>query len=150
MIEERDERLLTEIRAALDVLDPVPERVITAARESYVWRTVDTELAVLAEDSLLAPTAGIRSAGGPRLLTFEAPTLTVVVEVADVGDQRRMLGQLVRPQEARIEVRHRLGTVEVPADPLGRFTVERLPAGPVSLACRVSSGESVVTSWVTI
>ncbi len=148
---EPSDGLLDELRALLNEIDPVPAEVIAAAEASFAWRTVDAELAELTEDSVFAPTAGVRGPGGPRLLTFEAPDLTVVVEVSVIGDRRRMLGQLVPPSAAEVEVRHRDGTETVSADELGRFTVEQVPAGPVSFACRGSAAQrTVVTSWVTV
>ena len=150
MEDERTSAFLADIRAVLDEADPVPAHVVAAAKASYTWRTIDAELAELADDSALAPTAGIRGQGGPRLLTFEAPTVTVVVEVTDVGDRRRILGQLVGPQQARVDVRHADGTETVPADEVGRFSVDAVPAGPVSFVCHTGSGRSVVTSWVTV
>jgi hypothetical protein len=150
MDHERSLALLADIRDVFTEIDPVPPEVVAAAKASYTWRTIDAELAELVDDSALAPTAGIRGQGGPRLLTFEAPTVTVVVEVTDVGGTRRMLGQLVQPQQAEVEVRHADGSVPVPADELGRFSVDTIPAGPVSLSCRIASGQAVVTSWVTI
>ncbi|KWW99807.1 hypothetical protein C3Y87_07210 [Carbonactinospora thermoautotrophica] len=149
MPEPYDE-LLDELRELLNEIDPVPAEVVEAAKASFTWRTVDAELAELTEDSALAEAAGIRGPGGPRLLTFEAPDLTVVVEVSAIGDRRRMLGQLVPPYAAEVEVRHRDGTETVSADDLGRFTVEQVPAGPVSFACRSASRRTVVTSWVTV
>jgi hypothetical protein len=153
MDDEPTPALLAGVRAVFDEIDPVPANVIAAAKASYAWRTIDAELAELAEladDSALAPTAGIRGLGGPRLLTFEASTVTVVVEVTEIGEHRRILGQLVDPQQARIEVRHTGGTMTVPADDLGRFSVEGVLAGPVSFVCHTGSGQSVVTSWVTV
>jgi hypothetical protein len=145
--------LLANIQTVFEEIDPVPAGVVEAAKAGYAWRTIDAELAELAElvdDSALAPTAGIRGQGGPRLLTFEGPTVTVVVEVSEIGTHRRILGQLVNPQEADVEVRHADGSTTVPADDLGRFSVEGVPAGPVSFVCHTGSGQSVVTSWVTV
>ena len=42
---EPDDRLLQELASALDATDPVPERFIEAAKESFTWRTIDIELA---------------------------------------------------------------------------------------------------------
>ncbi len=153
MFDERDMALLADIRTMLDEVDPAPAGVLTAADASYSWRTVDAELAELAElvdDSALAPTVGIRSSGGPRLLTFEASTLTVVVEVSPVGDGRKLVGQLVEPRAADIDVRHQGGNTQVRADDLGRFTVDLVPAGPVSFRCHVADLGPVVTSWVSV
>ncbi|HSH23735.1 MAG TPA: hypothetical protein VK975_06720 [Acidimicrobiales bacterium] len=131
-------------------LDPPPVEVLDAAQAAFAWRTVDTELAELTYDSCLEqrPLAGVRQAGGPRQLTFEAPGLIVEVEMVD-GDGGRMVGQLVPPGPGVVEVRHPEGSVTVAADRLGRFTVEPLPSGPVSLRCRPDGAQAVDTDWVT-
>jgi len=146
-----DAELLAALRDMLALVDPVPPAVQQAARAAFPWRLIDSDLARLVEDSALSPAAGVRSPAGARLLTFEAGPLTVVVEVSARGAERRLLGQLVPPAAAMVEVRHAGGSQHVPADELGRFTVESLPAGPVSLVCRTPAHEPpVVTSWVSV
>lgn len=146
----RDE-LWTMLCAAQTALDPVPDAVLAGARGAFAWRTIDAELAELVEDSALDALAGVRGTG-PRLLTFEAGSATVVVQVTDEGRSHRLLGQLVQPQPADIEVRHATGTVTVRADDLGRFAVDTVPSGPVRLACRFagSPAQTVITSVVTL
>lgn len=136
--------------AAADA-DPVPDDVLDAARAALGWRTLDADLAALVDDSAERPLAGVRG-DGPRLLTFEADDTAVVVEVTATGQARRLLGQLVEPRAAHIEVRHPGGTTRVDADELGRFAAAEIPAGPVSIVCRFDppSGRVVATTWVTL
>ena len=150
--ERTDEQLLGLLAEVVAERDPVPANVIAAAHASLTWLTIDAELAEMAEDSALAPLAGVRGSDGPRLLTFEAPSATVVVEVTAVGQLRRLLGQVVEPRRAAIEIRHTDGSVTVEADELGRFAADTVPAGPVSLACRFADqpDHQVVTTWVTV
>jgi hypothetical protein len=147
----RADALLGLLADAAAQADPVPDHVLAAARAALGWRTLDAELAALVEDSAEQPLAGVRG-GGPRLLTFEADDTAVVVEVSAVGDARRLLGQLVEPRAARIEVRHPGGTTTVDADDLGRFAAAEIPAGPVSIVCRFGppSARVVATTWVTL
>lgn len=147
-----DGQLLALLAEAVETHDPVPPQVVAAAKASVTWLTIDAELAEIAEDSALSPLAGVRSGDGPRLLTFEAPSATVVVEVTVVGRLRRLLGQIVAPRSAAIEIRHVDGSITVEADELGRFAVDTVPAGPVSLACRFADAPArpVVTTWVTV
>ena len=150
-----DRELLMILRDMIEETDPVPAALVEAARASFTWRTVDAELAELTSDSALDP-ATVRSTRAPRLLTFTAGETTVVVEVApltaDPDAERRLLGQLVAPRPAQVEVRHGTGSFTVSADELGRFRAEPVPAGPISLACRFSpAGEpTIVTSWVSV
>jgi len=150
-----DRELLAILRDMIEETDPVPAALAAAARASFTWRTVDAELAELTSDSALDG-AAVRSTRAPRMLTFTAGETTLVVEVAplaaDPQAERRLLGQLVAPRPAEVEVRHGTGSLTVSADEFGRFLAEPVPAGPVSLACRfAAAGEpSIVTSWVSV
>jgi hypothetical protein len=154
-LDPAERELLAQVREVLDETDPVPEFLLEAARETYTWRTIDAELAELTGDSLLEG-AAVRSSRAPRLLTFTAEAATLVVEVAEhvrgASLGRRLLGQILSPRPADIEVRHAQGTFSVMADEYGRFRVEAVPTGPISLACRFGGAvkPQLVTSWVTI
>lgn len=149
----RETGIIGKLRGLAGQFDPEPREVAEAARASFTWRTIDAELAELAYDSLLdeAGLAVLRSAEGPRLLTFEAPGLTVDVEVTALGAERRLVGQLVPPQAAELEVRHRGGVVSVQADDRGRFSAGGIAAGPASLVCRLPGGAAPVeTDWIAL
>ena len=89
------------------------------ARWAFTWRTVDSELAELVADSATDELAlsGVRSDAGPRLLTFEVSQLELAVEVqvTESAGARRLLGQVVPPQQA----------VWVPADTLHAVSTDR-------------------------
>jgi hypothetical protein len=150
-----DEALLRELRAAARRFDPPPDSVLEAARASLTWRTIDAELAALEFDSAVDPAATAVRSGGeePRLLTFAAPGLNIEVEVSPIGPRRQLVGQLVPAQPARIDVRHAGGVTTVRADQFGRFDVDTISAGPVSLRCHlgdVPSSLPVVTEWIPL
>lgn len=152
--DEADAQLLESLRAVVARADPVPPEVEAAARASYTWRTVDAELAELAYDSLLDDDrlVGVRGDNAPRALTFEGPAYSVELEVAEEGARRRLLGQLVPPHPARIEVRHSGGLLKLGADEVGRFSAAGVVAGPVSLRCHLEGvdGPPLDTAWVTV
>ena len=152
--DEADQELLATLRTVVQLADPVPERVQEAARASFTWRTVDAELAELAYDSLLDDDrlAGVRGDEATRTLTFEGPSYTVELEVAEEGDGRRLLGQLVPPAAATIEVRHSGGLLRLGADEVGRFSATGVAAGPMSLRCQVAGadGPPLHPAWVTV
>ena len=154
LLDPEDEGLLQELRATARRLDPPPSSVLEAARASLTWRTIDAELAALEFDSAVDVAAtAVRSGEGPRLLTFSAPGLSIEVEVSPIGPRRQLVGQLVPAQPARIDVRHAGGVTTVQADRLGRFGVDAVSAGPVSLRCHlgdVPSGVPVVTEWIPL
>ena len=151
-----DEALMRRLGALAARFDPVPAEAVAAAQASFGWRLADLdradlELAQLVYDSAVDDQllAGVRSGGGPRQLTFEAPGLTVEVDVDH--EARRMVGQLVPPGPGRIEVRHPGGSFTVDADARGCFTTPRLPRGPVSLRCQSGAGSGATTTeWVAI
>lgn len=143
-------RLEEELRRAARLLDPVPERLVRQARYAYAFHTVDAELAELTFDSLAPEHAGaVRGPAGPRLLTFEAATLTVEIEVDEDGDGLRLAGRISPPRAADVDVRSRDGERTVRADELGRFACDGLAAGPFGVRCRTGE-ETVVTDWVAV
>src|SRR2546425_157833 len=88
----RDAPLLAELRLASAAREPVPPRVLEAARAAYTWRLIDAELAELIADSALeAQVAGVR--GGvrgeqmPRLVTFEVAGGTTLELEATPADR---------------------------------------------------------------
>ena len=153
-IDDENEPLLSELRAIASRVDPVPSSLKAAAKASFSWRTVDAELAELAFDSLVdSPPGGlVRGAQGERLLSFEASSLAIELEVVATGTGRHLVGQLDPPQAAEVEIRHSLGILTMEADQLGRFAAD-IGAGPIRLRCRAgasSPGAEVVTAWVSV
>lgn len=145
--DEADDVMLTELRALAARHDPVPPEAIAAARSAMAWRTIDAELAELTADSLVDPApAGVRGAATPALLSFEAASLAVEVEILVDGGRRRLVGQLVPPAPGSVEVRHKGGTVRVTADEVGRFSAAGIAPGPVSLRCAAGSA-TAQTDW---
>jgi hypothetical protein len=152
--EPADREFLTLLRGVLEEIDPVPGPLVEAAQAAFTWRTVDAELAELTADSVLDG-AAVRAFDAPRLLTFTAGAVSLVVEVAAsgvVGDiARRLIGQIVGLRPAEVEVRHADGSLTVPTDDYGRFRAAPVPAGPISLALRFAGRRPpLVTSWVTV
>jgi hypothetical protein len=149
-----DEELLARLRDLLAQDDPVPPLVVSAARDSLAWRTVDAELARLVDDSLLA-TAEVRG-DSERLLTYQLDEIVIEVEVTEIGGRLRIVGQLVPPMAARVRAEQPGGAVEVPADRLGRFAAEGLRRGPTRFACTpvgdgdAPTGSPVLTEWTLL
>jgi len=152
-LSDDDMRLLSRVSEVYAEIDPVPAHVVEAAKAALVWRTIDSELAELVEDTeLTLADIGLRAEVAPRLVTFEADTLTVEVEIAETGDRRRLMGQMLPPSAGEVEIRNAERTQVVEADELGRFSATDVPSGPVSLVCRLRSAAErpIVTSWIVI
>jgi hypothetical protein len=130
--------------------DTVPPDVVEAAKASFWWRSVEDELADLVYDSSLDSDllVGVRGGSG-RQLTFATDEVAIEVEV-DAPPGSRMVGQLVPPQPAEIEIRHLDGSIFLAADELGRFSSASVPEGPMSLRCKRPTGSPLATDWVTL
>ncbi len=135
-----DDQILAMLRRALEAADPVPETARRAARAAFTWRSIDAELAELVYDSAEEDVAGVRGTETARQVAFRAPGVEVEVMVTHSGG-RRIVGQLVPPQSARIELQTPDGNQITGTDTLGRFSFDDVPSGPARLVVR---GDDVV------
>lgn len=158
-VDDDDDRLLEELRALTARVDPVPEHVTSATKAAYTWRTIDAELAELAEvaeltyDSAVDESAlvGVRGADGPRLLTFETADVSIELEVTADATARRIVGQVVPPGPWTVEVRHAGGIVSAEVDELGEFIAEGIEHGPASIRLHGHAPDSeqlIATDWL--
>ncbi len=144
-----EQELLALLGDALAAVDPIPEHVTAAAHEAIMWRTLDAELAKLVFDSSVDELVGLRSTGSDRQVTFRAPGVEIEVAVMGTG-ARRLIGQLVPPQSATIELRHEEAVRETGTDRLGRFMFDDVPSGSVSIVVTTEEGTRIVTEWMVI
>lgn len=151
-VEVADAELLAELRAIVAAADPVPEAVLAGAQGSLTWLAVDAELAALLEDSSadLVGHSARSVALDVRLLTFDSGDLTIELEVGATGLRRRLTGQVVPAGPAEVRVRRPGGVTLVEADALGRFVVDDVEAGWVSLVVERPGHRPVVTSWTAV
>jgi hypothetical protein len=150
--EPDDDELEEQLRELAARFDPVPPRLLDAAADSYTWRTVDSDLAELVFDSLADDHAAlVRGREHARLLSFEAGALTIDLEIAGSGPDRRVIGQLAPPQRAAVEIRQGSDVTDLDTDELGRFSGV-LRAGPFSLRCSTGADPArpVVTDWIAL
>jgi hypothetical protein len=143
--EEFDVDLLEErLRRAAAILDPVPGELRQIAVEAYALHDLDARIAELTFDSVVDAIPVRGATDVPRMLTFRAGEVTVDVEVTPHG----LMGQVLPPQQARIEVLSGpQSAVPVTADAMGRFTSEAPPTGPFALRLRTGQ-DVVVTEWL--
>lgn len=146
---ESDDDLAARLGRILAQRDPVPQKVIHAAKASGVWRTVDAELALLLYDSVLdEESAGVRGRGS-RLLTFTSAQITVDLEIT--GGSRAIVGQVDTEGPASVEICYAEGAVPVDTDPSGHFSHGAGRAGPMSVRVTDNrTGAVVRTEWVVI
>ena len=145
---QSDDELLAAVKAAL-AAPPPPQHLAEAAKASYAWRSVDSELELmlLVGDSAERPASGVRGPGGGlRLLDFRSDSLNLEVEVGDGF----VMGQIIPMQAARLTLTTPDGVfAETSVDETGSFRLPRPPVGPVRLVCRTASGE-LATEWTRV
>ena len=147
VIDPDDADLLSELRLAVDAIDPVPPRLLETARAAFVWRTVDEDLAHLQFDSLAGSEVLVRSdhPGGVHL-SFATAAASIEVDVAD----DTILGQVVPAGAGGVTLLLGSGRrVEASCDELGQFSFADRPSGPVRLVAHQPHGD-VVTEWFTV
>ncbi|MFJ9563712.1 hypothetical protein ACIRQQ_27250 [Streptomyces fuscichromogenes] len=133
-----------ELRGAAAVLNPLPAELLQLAMDAYVLHDLEARVAELTFDSLVdaIPVRGVEDP--PRMLTFQAGALTVDVEVTGDG----LLGQLLPPQSARIEVLGGPAAARpLTVDGMGRFAGDAPPTGPFALRLRTDR-DVIVTEWL--
>jgi hypothetical protein len=131
--------------------DPVPELLLTAARDAFGLRELDARVADLVRDSAIDMPADAVRGPGPRMLTFQSGNIAVECEITAHVSRRDIWGQLVGCEASLMDAQvagEEAVTVSVRAD--GCFGVRDLPAGPVRLRCQLADGTTLVTSWAVI
>jgi hypothetical protein len=156
LLDERDP-LLDEVAVMFRLLDPMPDHVMVAAMSApeviSAWRDLDSGLLEILADSAVQPVAaGMRSGGGPRLVTFgDNADCTVEVEVGvEPAGTLRLVGLVLPTGPGELEVRHPAGAKRVPVDELGRFRAEGVPAGPLSFVLHPNGERTATTDWITV
>lgn len=158
----QDDRLLARLGEALREAEPPPAEMVELARQSFILRTLDAELAALVEDSALDRSAGVAVRGQAqqklRQLTFQFydaqndDELVIAMEVESRGPHRRLIGHLSSRRPAEIEIRQPAAPEarRVDVDHLGRFIIDDVLPGPMSLTCRRSGARPVATEWTPL
>lgn len=143
-----DDELMTMLGEVLAPELTVPPQVLSAARQAFVWRRIDEELAELLFDSADEPVAaGLRGGAAPRQVSYASSDLLIECELGS----DTLVGQLLPADAGRLELLTPTGrrrAVEV--DPRGRFVVEPVPSGPIRLCCGSPSRSLVLTPWLLV
>ena len=143
-----DEQLLAELREALDTADQVPGGFVAAGKAAFAWRTVDAELAALAQEASDADDlAGVRAErAAVRALSFLASDISIELEVTPDA----LLGQLVPARPGTIEVQAQDGSRQaVTVDESGWFAIRPLPSAMFRLHLQTAN-DNVITEWVRL
>jgi hypothetical protein len=156
-----DDELMARLRAVAHEVDPIPDRVIEAARAAISTRDLNGELAMLLADSHLQDGLSpggmfepVRSHAAtqhrPRLLTFTGGGVQIDLELSPRDDLMDLLGQLSGALTSGCAIQHAAsGWHPLDVDDLGRFGFRGLAHGPIRVRCRSARGTVVTTTWVT-
>jgi hypothetical protein len=156
-LDDQDYRILAELEAAHEIVDPVPADLDERARFALRAGELDFEISRLYD--LSAAGAGARDQEATRTVTFESHSLTIMVTVSDLGGGRRRLeGWVAPPDEVAVELRVGGTTREESfrADTEnGRFVFADVPSGLAQFHVHRSGRElpgstSIVTSPIAI
>jgi len=155
-VSSNDAALLQRFGAVARAADPAPELTVELARAAFELRRLDAELAELVADSVddARRPAGVRGGGDARLLSFEAGSTCLEVEVHVDAPRRTLLGQVVpSPDFLGGVVRLEIGggavrTCEL--DPIGGFRFDDVPTGLARLHVERPGTGDVTTSWVNV
>jgi hypothetical protein len=150
-----DLAFLAELGAAIDSTDPMPADLVDRSMAAFAMRDLDAELAELVADSWSEDGAlvGVRAAAmvePERLLTFQAASISVDVEVSD----ERVIGRITPPLGAAfVDAASILGQkTRATVDDRGRFVVDVPAGGPMyrlEFAVLTDDGNRrIVTDWV--
>ncbi|HEX6326634.1 MAG TPA: hypothetical protein VFZ72_08675 [Jiangellaceae bacterium] len=143
-----DEQLLAELREALNTAEQVPDGFVATGKAAFAWRTVDAELAALAQEATDADAlAGVRAErAAVRALSFLASDVSIELEVTPDA----LLGQLVPARPGTIEVQAQDGTRQtVTVDESGWFAIRPLPGAMFRLHLQTAN-DNVITEWVRL
>lgn len=147
-VEAADHELLGELRLAVDWGDPLPSRLIEAARAAFVWRTIDEELAHLQFDSLAGAEVLVRSdpASAAVHLSFATAEASIEVEATEGS----LTGQVAPGAAVVVSLLTADGArTDVTCDQHGQFAFAAKPAGPLRLVAHLPAGD-IVTEWFTV
>lgn len=145
MSDDHDAQLLDRIRAAFDDdLAPVPDELMSAARDALGWRLADVRLAELLFDSANDELVGVRgTASDRRSFRFGADDFVIRVHLTAAT----MIVMIEPPLSVACRVATESGSTDHRTDELGELAIDA-PELPLRLEVDLPGG-SFVTPWIT-
>jgi hypothetical protein len=149
-----EEALAERLRQLAAEADPVPELVLESARAALSLRRLDAELAEMVHDSELDGTGAVRGAtddaeGEVRMLSFEAPGISITAQISTSETSRTLLGQVAGAQVRAVTVQTPAEEYAAELGDAGTFRIDSVPSGSLRLVI-VTTGGEVVGDWVTV
>jgi hypothetical protein len=132
LLDEEDDRLLTEIARLYERVDPMPADLVDRIGFMLTLADMEIELARLTVESRVP--VGARGEERARTVTFSSDSLTVMVMITPTADGECRIDGWIAPGAAiRVELRSGRGGYDVIADADGRFDFADVPCGLVQL-----------------
>jgi hypothetical protein len=149
-----EEALAERLRQIAVEADPVPDLVLESARAALSLRRLDSELAEIMHDSDIDGIGAVRGPaddgdGDVRLLSFEAPGVSITAQLSTAEDERWLIGQVAGAEVVAVSLQTPSGGHAAELGDGGTFRLDTVPTGPVRLLVRTTAGE-VVGDWVTV
>ncbi len=139
-----DSEMMDQLRRAL-ISDRPPEELLTAAKASFTWRSVDAELAELLSDSSTEALTGVRSGDGPRTLEFASAASSVALEIVESGPAIGLRGQISPSGPTEVVVESTTASLTLAIDGDGWFN------GTVNLTGNIRlRADGIVTDWFSL
>jgi hypothetical protein len=156
ILDDLDADILARVARAHARLDPPPADLNERVRFAIALEDIDVEVSRLAAEELVG--SGPRGVDRTRTVTFDSPSLTIMVSVADTGARGvRLDGWLAPAAPLRVELRVPGGSSRsVLADDVGRFVFDGVARGLAQLlvhpvpGCGVDLAATVVTPSLTL
>ncbi|MGW4213489.1 hypothetical protein ACWEIJ_36265 [Lentzea sp. NPDC004789] len=146
-LDDRDFLILDSIRDVYSAIDPMPAEMLENIRFAVAVEHLDAEVARAASDLVAVTTRGENR---ERLVTFESPSMTVIVGIRHNSDRTtRVDGWLTPPGSHRVELRTPDGTITTESDEHGRFAMT-VPSTSGYFTVRPARGRPVTTPTIAL
>jgi hypothetical protein len=139
--DEVDRAILGQLRDTYVLADPPPSELDERVRFAIALENIDVEVARLQEDLLIG--SGARGEDRTRTITFDCDSLTIMITIVDLSDDRvRLDGWLAPAAPRRVELRVAETSVDggaprvVTTEDTGRFVFDDVGHGLVQLLVR--------------
>lgn len=156
LLDDADERLLRELAAVHQAVDPVPDGLVGRLQFGVTLDELEAEVARL--QRMVAEPAGARAgdadAAAAQTVTFTSASLTTMITITPVGPDRARIDGWVAPGGGvSVVLRTVGGQLETTADDDGRFVFDDVPRGLAQFVLRPPgppAAQSVITPSIEL
>lgn len=147
----REDRVLDQLLRFLQETEPLDDRVVDAAVDAYVWRTVDAELLDLLVDSRDGELELVRDEEAARVMAFGRDDRGVHFECIPEAQGFVLEGAIQPPLAGIVVLQRPSETVSARMDALGTFRIGPVAPGTVRLVVNDGNGQPMmVTPWFVL